>query len=93
MHSSVVLRSRVSGFLRQPKGSKYHYSRSIVGVWAPKVYTIAWTLNPKPKPFGQGLVEWGRLDLRFFVQRGLGSVWGGGVEVAFGVAICSSGVL
>ena len=23
-----------------PKGSKYHYSRSLLGVWAPKVYTI-----------------------------------------------------
>ena len=22
-----------------PKGSKYHYSRSLVGVWAPNVYT------------------------------------------------------
>ena len=24
----------------KPKGSKYHCSRSLVGVWAPKVYTI-----------------------------------------------------
>ena len=30
----------------RPKGSKYRYSRSLVGVWAPKVYTILYYLDP-----------------------------------------------
>ena len=45
------LLQRSSPLQALPKGSKYHYSRSLVGVWAPKVYTIL-LLGPFALCFG-----------------------------------------
>ena len=48
-----------------PKGSKYHYSSYLAGIWAPKVYTIL-LLGPfgfRVEGEGEGAGSWG-LGLR-----------------------------
>ena len=40
-------------FKVKSKGCKYHYSRYLVGIWAPKVYTILYRLYYYLDPLGR----------------------------------------